>query len=205
MTTNETHQESSAQGDESGAPSHKKGVITAASNQLSRRSFFGRMGASTALAAATSAALPALLLGETAKADEGDGDADDPASRREKSYRLRQKVALAERDIPTPPHIPNGDEKLYLCLTVFLGAGNLRRLECCSKVQRLRAQQGLPNHVCRMARRAKWGGAFPAQCPDRRHDLHQERSRYGCFWPRGYCIPGLPIRSAVAPHPRSAS
>jgi hypothetical protein len=113
MTTNETHQESSDQGDESGVPSHKKGVITAASNQLSRRSFFGRMGASTALAAATSAALPALLLGETAKADEGDGDADAPASRREKSYRLRQKVALAERDIPTPPHIPNGDEKLY--------------------------------------------------------------------------------------------
>jgi hypothetical protein len=113
MTTNETHQESSDKGDESEAPSHKKGVITAASNQLSRRSFFGRMGASTALAAATSAALPSLLLGETAKADDGDGDADDPASRRERSYRLRQKVALAERDIPTPPHIPNGDEKLY--------------------------------------------------------------------------------------------
>jgi hypothetical protein len=71
------------------------------------------MGASTALAAATSAALPSLLLGETAKADDGDGDADDPASRREKSYRLRKQVALAERDIPTPPHIPNGDEKLY--------------------------------------------------------------------------------------------
>lgn len=113
MTTNETHQESSGKGDESGTPSLEKGVITAASDHLSRRSFFGRMGVSTALAAATSAALPSLLLGETAKADDGDGDADDPASRRERSYRLRQKAALAERDIPTPRHIPNGDEKLY--------------------------------------------------------------------------------------------
>ena len=113
MTTNETHQESSGKGDESGTPSLEKGVITAASDHLSRRSFFGRMGASTALAAATSAALPSLLLGETAKADDGDGDADDPASRRERSYRLRQRAALAERDIPTPRHIPNGDEKLY--------------------------------------------------------------------------------------------
>jgi hypothetical protein len=113
MRTNETHQESAHNGDQLGAPSHEKGVVTAAaSNHLSRRLFFGRVGASTALAA-TSAALPSLLLGKTAKADDGDGDADDPASRRESSYRLRQKAALAERDIPTPSHISNGDETRY--------------------------------------------------------------------------------------------
>lgn len=103
---------SNTQGDELGAPSHEKEVVTVESNHLSRRSFFGRFGASTALAA-TSAALPSLLLGKTANADDGDGGADDPASRRDRSYRLRKKVALAERDIPTPPHISNGDETLY--------------------------------------------------------------------------------------------
>jgi hypothetical protein len=71
------------------------------------------VGASTALAAATSAALPSLLLSKTAQADDGDGDADDWGSRRERSYRIRRRAALAERDIPTPPHISNGDEKLY--------------------------------------------------------------------------------------------
>jgi len=102
MGTNETLQKAADSREESSAP-----------NPLSRRSFFGRVGASTALAAATSAALPSLLLSKTAQADDGDGDADDPASRRERSYRIRKRAALAERDIPTPLHISNGDEKLY--------------------------------------------------------------------------------------------
>jgi len=107
-----THQRA-ADSDEPSSASNEKGVATATLNSLSRRSFFGRVGASTALAAATSAALPSLLLSTTARADDGDGDADDPGSRRERSYRIRERAALAERDIPTPPHISNGDEKLY--------------------------------------------------------------------------------------------
>jgi hypothetical protein len=112
MRTNETHQKA-ADGVEESSASNEKGVATAGPNSLSRRSFFGRVGASTAVAAATSAALPSLLLSKAAQADDDDGDADDPASRRERSYRIRKRAALAERDIPTPPHISNGDEKLY--------------------------------------------------------------------------------------------
>jgi len=100
MRTNETHEKSADSRDELGCPSNQKGVATAASNPLSRRSFFGRMGASTALAAATSATLPSLLLSKAAKADDGDGDADDPASRRERSYRLRKSAALAAHSTP---------------------------------------------------------------------------------------------------------
>src|ERR1700730_16755878 len=111
MRTNETHRKA-ADSDEKSSASNEKGVATAAPNPLSRRSFFGRVGASTARAA-TSAAVPSLLLSKTARADDGDGEVDDPASRRERSYRIRKRAALAERDIPTPPHISNGDEKLY--------------------------------------------------------------------------------------------
>jgi hypothetical protein len=114
MRTNQTHQKN-ADSDQESSASNGNSVATAAPNSLSRRSFFGRVGASTALAAATSAALPSLLLSKTAQADDGDGDGDAeyPASRRERSYRIRRRAALAERDIPTPLHISNGDEKLY--------------------------------------------------------------------------------------------
>jgi hypothetical protein len=112
MGTNETHQKAADCREETSASS-EKGVATAAPNPLSRRSFFGRVGASTALVAATSAALPSFLLSKTAQADDDDGDADNSASRRERSYQIRQRAALAEREIPTPPHISNGDEKLY--------------------------------------------------------------------------------------------
>jgi hypothetical protein len=112
MRTNDTHQEAMDSGEEASAP-HEKRIATATPNPLSRRSFFGRVGASTALAAAASTALPSLLLSNAARADDDDGDADDPASRRERSYRIRKRAALAEREIPTPPHISNGDEKLY--------------------------------------------------------------------------------------------
>src|SRR5580658_2688031 len=112
MGTNETHQKAADCREESSA-SNEKGVATAAPNPLSRRSFFGRVGASTALVAATSAALPSLLLSKTAQADHDDDDADDSASRRERSYRIRKRAALAEREIPTPRHISNGDETRY--------------------------------------------------------------------------------------------
>ncbi len=113
MRTNETHEESADSHDELRSQSNPGGIATAASNPLSRRSFFGRMGASTAVAAATGVALPTLLLSESVKADDGDGDADDWGSRRERSYRIRKRAALAEREIPTPRQISNGDEKRY--------------------------------------------------------------------------------------------
>jgi hypothetical protein len=81
----------------------------AASNPLSRRSFFGRVGASTAVAAATGVGLPSLLLSEKV---EGDGD-DDEGSRRARSYRIRMRAASAERSVRTPPQISNGDEARY--------------------------------------------------------------------------------------------
>jgi len=76
---------------------------------LSRRSFFRRVSASTAVAAATGVGLPAFLLTEkTMAAEEGDD-----GSRRARSYRIRVKAASAERDLPTPSQISNGDEERY--------------------------------------------------------------------------------------------
>jgi hypothetical protein len=85
---------------------------TAVSNPLSRRTFFGCVSASTAVAAA-GAGLPSFLLSEKAKAEDGDGDADDASSRRGRSYRIRKDAANEERRIPTPPQISNGDETRY--------------------------------------------------------------------------------------------
>lgn len=86
-------------------------ATTPVSKPLSRRSFFGRVGASTAVAAATGVGLP--LLSEKAKADDGDADADDPSSRRGRSYRIRHTAAIEERKIPVPRQISNGDEARY--------------------------------------------------------------------------------------------
>ena len=114
MSKNETNEKSADSRDEFEWSSNPTGVSPAGSNPLSRRSFFGRMGASTALAAATGVGLPTFLLSEKAKADdEGDDDADDPSSRRGRSYRIRRRAAIAERKIPTPPQISNGDEARY--------------------------------------------------------------------------------------------
>ena len=80
-----------------------------ASSSVSRRSFLGRASASTAVAAATSVGLPSLLLGEKAKAD----DDDEGSSRRARSYRIRVRAALAERNVRIPHQISNGDEDRY--------------------------------------------------------------------------------------------
>jgi hypothetical protein len=53
------------------------------------------------------------LLSEKAKADDGDADADDPSSRRGRSYRIRHTAAIEERKIPVPRQISNGDEARY--------------------------------------------------------------------------------------------
>src|ERR1700726_230212 len=87
------------------------------SNSLSRRSFLGRASTSTAVAAA-SVGFPALLLTENGAArgvaripDQGDNE--DDSSRRERSFQIRLKAAIAERKVPVPPQINNGDEELY--------------------------------------------------------------------------------------------
>src|SRR5260221_713455 len=88
-------------------------AISATSNALSRRSFFGRVSVSTAVAAATGVGLPAFLLSEKTRADEGDADADDASSRTGRSYNIRISAAAAERRVSTPLQISNGDEARY--------------------------------------------------------------------------------------------
>jgi hypothetical protein len=88
-----------------------------ASNSLSRRSFLGRAGTSTAVAAA-SVSFRALLLTENVEARgvarvANQGDEEDDSSRRERSFRIRLEAATAEREVPTPSQINNGDEARY--------------------------------------------------------------------------------------------
>jgi hypothetical protein len=86
---------------------------------LNRRSFLGRTGASTVAAAAASVALPSLLVSENANAghaanpDERFGGDDDDSSRGTRCFQIRLKAATAERKIPAPPQINNGDEARY--------------------------------------------------------------------------------------------
>jgi hypothetical protein len=87
---------------------------------LSRRKFLGRASVSAA-AVATAAGIPSLLANQRIEsgsaaqrealthASEEDGD----QSRREQAFRLRLKTAIAERDVPVPPQVDNGDEQLY--------------------------------------------------------------------------------------------
>ena len=87
---------------------------SSASNSLSRRSFLGRASTSTAVAAA-GVSFPVLLLSDNVAArgatDEGDDEGD--SSRRERSFQIRVKAAIAERKVPVPPQINNRDEELY--------------------------------------------------------------------------------------------
>lgn len=75
---------------------------------LTRRSFLGRAGASTAIAAAVSVGLPSLLLTENAEAQSMD-----EALRRDQSYQLRVNAATKELNLQTPTQINNGDETRY--------------------------------------------------------------------------------------------
>ena len=114
MSKNDTNEKSANNHEQVERLSNQKVVTTAASNPLSRRSFFGCVGASTAVAAATGVGLPSLLLGDKAEADgDGDGDADDPSSRRGRSYGIRKSAAIAERQVPNPHQVSNGDEARY--------------------------------------------------------------------------------------------
>src|SRR5215469_14878906 len=75
---------------------------------LSRRSFLGGVSTSGCLAAAGSA-VPGLVRPEEAHAESGEDD----SSRRERSYKIRVDAAKAERSIPLPRQINNGDERRY--------------------------------------------------------------------------------------------
>ena len=92
-------------------------ATSSTSNSLSRRSFLGRAGTSTAVAAA-SIGLPSLLLTENvaargpARMNDHDDDEDD-SSRRARSFRIRLKAALEQRDTPTPQQVSNHDETRY--------------------------------------------------------------------------------------------
>lgn len=89
-------------------------------SSLSRRKFLGRMSVSAA-AAATAVGLRSSLANQMLEsgsaeqrealthASEEDGD----QPRRERAFRIRLKTAIAERDVPVPPQVDNGDELLY--------------------------------------------------------------------------------------------
>jgi hypothetical protein len=94
----------------------KKGIPMKHENQtnqhsepasLSRRSFLGCAGTSTAVAAA-SVGLPAMLL-----ADHVNAEGDEDGSRRSRSFQIRLGAAIAEREIHSPRQVNNGDEDLY--------------------------------------------------------------------------------------------
>ena len=110
MRKNKTKEQSEDTKDQlSGKSDAQDSATSSASNSLSRRSFLGRVSASTAVAASAGVGLPSLLLSEKAKAD---SDGEGP-SRRARSYRIRVRAANAERDIPTAHQIHNDDERQY--------------------------------------------------------------------------------------------
>src|ERR1700675_1091681 len=81
---------------------------TVAASALSRRSFLGRAGASTAIAAAASVGLPSLVLSKNAE-----GQITDQAARGDRSYQIRLNAVTKERDLQTQTHINKGDKTRY--------------------------------------------------------------------------------------------
>jgi hypothetical protein len=87
---------------------------------LSRRKFLGRVSVSAA-AMATAVGVPsslanrAIASGSAARSDAltRASEEDDDASRRERAFQIRLKTAIAERNVPVPPQVDNGDERLY--------------------------------------------------------------------------------------------
>ena len=87
---------------------------------LSRRKFLGRVSVSAA-AVATAVGVPSSLANQRiesgsaaqsealTQASEEDGD----QPRKERAFRLRLRTAIAERNVPVPPQVDNGDELLY--------------------------------------------------------------------------------------------
>jgi hypothetical protein len=116
MRKNEPNEKSAVSKEQSQCISNQDAATSTTSIPLSRRSFFGRVGASTAVAAATGVGLPSFLLSQKAKADhdgDGDADADDASSRRARSFEIRVRAASADRHVHSPKQISNGDEERY--------------------------------------------------------------------------------------------
>src|SRR5437764_11335799 len=78
----------------------------AASRPLNRRTFLRSAGVGAAVASVAGAASP-LLVSETARAD------DASPSRAQESFQIRVQAAAAERAVPTPRKMNNGDETRY--------------------------------------------------------------------------------------------
>src|SRR3989440_6938650 len=78
----------------------------AASRPLTRRTFLRSAGVGAAVASAAGAASP-LLLSETTQADNAS------PSRAQESFQIRGQAAAAERAVPTPRQMNNGDETRY--------------------------------------------------------------------------------------------
>ena len=87
---------------------------------LSRRKFLGRVSVSAA-AVATAVGVPASFANQTielggAAQSEALTQAsvkNDNMPRRERAFQVRLNTAIAERDVPVPPQVDNGDEGLY--------------------------------------------------------------------------------------------
>lgn len=75
-------------------------------NSITRRSLLTCVSVATAVAT-VGAGLPSLFLSENAYAEDAD------RSRKNRSYRIRVKAAISERDLPVPTQINNGDELRY--------------------------------------------------------------------------------------------
>jgi hypothetical protein len=79
-----------------------------ADNSISRRSFLGRAGVSTAAVAAASVGLPSLL------SENAEGQtADLVTGRSDRSFQIRFNAAVRERNVQIPIQINNGDEARY--------------------------------------------------------------------------------------------
>ena len=118
MSENQTHKLSVEHPDQFDGNAESKNLTTESTpTSLSRRSFLGRAGTSTAVAAA-SVGLPSLLLTEnlaargTPRMNDHDDDEDD-SSRRARSFRIRLQAALEQRNTPTPQQVSNLDETRY--------------------------------------------------------------------------------------------
>jgi hypothetical protein len=81
---------------------------TTTPSSLSRRSFLGRAGASTAIVAAASVGFPSLVLGENSESQ-----IVDQAARSDRSFQIRFNAATRERNLHIPAQINNGDEARY--------------------------------------------------------------------------------------------
>jgi hypothetical protein len=80
---------------------------TNSTHSFSRRSFLSRAGASTLVAAAASAGLPALL------SEKAEGQIAESDARADRSFQLRFNAAVNERNVPIPAQNNNGDEARY--------------------------------------------------------------------------------------------